>query len=168
MNNLLSLNDFETVFAPDRCDIRISSRLIAQHFSKEHSTVLRAINNCQCSKEFSRDNFVVAKYKDKQGEYRKEVMLTEKGFNMVVLAFSGKKAAQYREAYINAFTELRTRYTKLLKKEANRQVTYRQKFITETNQAGWNKEKTIKALTPTHELPAPDLLEEIRDTWGLK
>ena len=47
-----------------------TSQIVAKVFSKNHSKVLRDIRELGCSEEFSRANFGLAKYKDKQGKLR--------------------------------------------------------------------------------------------------
>jgi len=84
----------------------VSSRYIAQVFSKEHKDVLRAIQNCSCSEEFGRRNFKQSSYKNEQNKKQPEVLLTKDGFTFIVMGFTGKKAAQFKEAYINRFNEM--------------------------------------------------------------
>lgn len=82
-----------------------SSRKVAGVFSKRHDVVLRAIDNCECSDEFRNRNFVVSYYREGRGKY-KEYLLTKDGFAFIVMGFTGKKAAQFKEAYINRFNEM--------------------------------------------------------------
>lgn len=84
----------------------VSSRYVAEVFGKEHKDVLRAIQNCGCSDEFNRRNFTPTSYKDKQGRKQPEVLLTKDGFAFIVMGFTGKKAAAFKEAYINRFNEM--------------------------------------------------------------
>ncbi len=84
----------------------VSSRHIAQVFNKEHKDVLRAIQNCSCSDEFGRRNFKQSSYKNEQNKKQPEVLLTKDGFAFIVMGFTGKKAAQFKEAYINRFNEM--------------------------------------------------------------
>jgi len=84
----------------------VSSRFVADVFNKEHKNVLAAIENCECSTEFSRLNFKQSTYKDSRGKKQPEVLLTKDGFAFIVMGFTGKKAAQFKEAYINRFNEM--------------------------------------------------------------
>jgi len=84
----------------------VSSRFVADVFNKEHKNVLAAIENCECSIEFSRLNFKPSTYKDSRGKKQPEVLLTKDGFAFIVMGFTGKKAAQFKEAYINRFNEM--------------------------------------------------------------
>ena len=59
----------ELVFQKKNKEIT-TSQIVAKVFSKNHSKVLRDIRELGCSEEFSRANFGLAKYKDKQGKTR--------------------------------------------------------------------------------------------------
>lgn len=84
----------------------VSTRDIAEIFKKEHKSVLRAIENCQCSDEFRRHNFAPSSYKNEQGKKQPEYLLTKDGFAFIVMGFTGKKAAQFKEAYIDRFNKM--------------------------------------------------------------
>lgn len=83
----------------------VSSRKIAEVFEKRHDVVLRTVETCGCSAEFRNHNFVVSSYREGKGKY-KEYLLTKDGFAFVVMGFTGKKAAQFKEAYIKRFNEM--------------------------------------------------------------
>ncbi len=79
---------------------------IAKAFGKRHQHVIRAIENLQCSAEFSTAHFWASEkindlgiFDKKQKFYRMDFS----GFVMVVMGFSGPHAARVKEAYINAF-----------------------------------------------------------------
>ena len=83
-----------------------TSRQISEVFSKQHSHVLRKIQTLDCSEEFNRLNFELVDYIDSKGQSRKEFQITRDGFTMLAMGFTGKKAAQFKEAYINAFNDM--------------------------------------------------------------
>lgn len=83
-----------------------SSRLVAEYFGKRHDSVTRAIRNLNCSKEFNDHNFAVVNYTDKKGETRQEYLMTKDGFTILAMGFTGAKAMQFKEAYINAFNKM--------------------------------------------------------------
>ena len=60
-----------------------TSQIVAKVFSKNHSKVLRDIRELGCSEEFSRANFGLAKYKDKQGKTRDCYEITKDGFTLL-------------------------------------------------------------------------------------
>ena len=85
---------------------KTTSLLVAKFFGKRHSEVLRKIDLLDCSKEFSERNFASADYLDEQGKFRRMVNMTKDGFVFLVMGFTGKKSAQFKEAYINEFNRM--------------------------------------------------------------
>jgi Rha family phage regulatory protein len=83
-----------------------TSRKVAEFFEKEHSNVLKAIDNLECSEIFRKVNFNSTNYLDVQGKNKREVVLTKDGFVFAVMGFTGKKASQFKEAYIKAFNKM--------------------------------------------------------------
>lgn len=80
-----------------------TSLVIAQAFEKEHKDVLRAIYNMECSPEFNERNFAPVGYKDAKGEIRPAYRLTRDGFAFLAMGFTGKKAAAWKERFLEAF-----------------------------------------------------------------
>lgn len=83
-----------------------TSQAVAEKFGKSHSVVLRALRNIDCSEEFSQCNFASVEYTDKKGESRPMVTMTKDGFVFLVMGFTGKKAAKFKEDYINEFNRM--------------------------------------------------------------
>ena len=83
-----------------------SSIDVARHFGKQHKTVLRAIANLDCSPEFNERNFALVEYVDAKGEQRPAYQLTRDGFMFLAMGFTGKDAARWKEAYIDAFNRM--------------------------------------------------------------
>lgn len=84
----------------------VSSRKIAEYFGKRHDDVLKAIRNLTCSPEFNVRNFAEVNYKDKKGESRPEFLMTRDGFVFLVMGFTGEKASEIKEQYIEAFNHM--------------------------------------------------------------
>lgn len=80
-----------------------SSKTVAEVFGKDHGKVLRAIRNLECSEEFNQANFGFVQYADAKGEMRPAYAMTRDGFSYLVMGFTGKKAAQWKERFIEAF-----------------------------------------------------------------
>lgn len=97
--------------------ITTTSQQIAAHFGKRHDTVLRAIRNMECSAEYRLRNFAESSYRNEQGKEQPCYRLTRDGFVFLAMGFTGKDAAQWKEAYITAFNKMeqellaRTPYT---------------------------------------------------------
>ncbi|MDR1926176.1 MAG: Rha family transcriptional regulator [Endomicrobium sp.] len=83
-----------------------TSLKIAEVFNKRHDAVLRSIKSLDCSEEFNLHNFAVVEYIDAKGEKRPSYTITRDGFTFLAMGFTGKKAAQFKEAYIKAFNTM--------------------------------------------------------------
>jgi Rha family phage regulatory protein len=80
-----------------------SSLKVAEAFRKEHSNVLQSLRNLECSQEFNRLNFQETSVPDVQGRNQPVFNMTRDGFMLLVMGFTGKKAMQCKEKYIEAF-----------------------------------------------------------------
>lgn len=118
---------------------------IAKCFIKRHDNVLRCISNLDCSPEFTALNFELSTYTDCTGRNLPVYNITRDGFIFLVTGFTGKKAAQFKEAYINAFNEMeKALLTKQLPKiEPEHSYRYHVE-ITITDRLFGNNRATIK------------------------
>lgn len=96
----------EIVFRGTNDQAMTSSLLVAKEFGKEHNKVMRDINNLACSQEFRAANFGESSYVSEQGKEFPMFTMTKDGFSFLVMGYTGKKAAQFKEAYINAFNKM--------------------------------------------------------------
>ncbi|EOK0578659.1 Rha family transcriptional regulator [Escherichia coli] len=80
-----------------------SSLAVANFFSKRHDDVLKKIRTLECSASFTARNFSVSDYTDCTGRKLPCYQITRDGFAFLAMGFTGKRAAQFKEAYINAF-----------------------------------------------------------------
>lgn len=83
-----------------------TSRDIAETFGKRHDDVLKRIRALDCSPEFNARNFAAVEFTDAKGETRTEYRITRDGFAFLCMGFTGAKAAQWKERYINTFNKL--------------------------------------------------------------
>lgn len=87
-----------------------TSLRIAEHFGKKHFHVLRAIKNLDCSPEFRASNFGLTSKPVQMpgGGVRNDTVctMTRDGFVFLAMGFTGKEAAKWKEAYINAFNAM--------------------------------------------------------------
>lgn len=88
-------------FSEDK--LYVSSLDVAHHFDKLHYNVLRSIEALECSQEFRALNFEGSSYPTAQGKQMPMYRMTRDGFTMLVMGFTGAKAAYWRERYIQAF-----------------------------------------------------------------
>lgn len=95
-----------------------SSLDIAETFEKAHRGVLRDIRNLDCSEKFGKHNFVLTSYTDKQGKEKPMALMTRDGFTFLVMGYTGEKAAQFKEAYIEQFNRMeRALYRRQIERE---------------------------------------------------
>lgn len=83
-----------------------SSREVAKNFNKRHDNVIQSISKLGCSDKFRLLNFKESYYKNEQNKRQPEYLMTRDGFSILVMGFTGKKAMQFKEAYINAFNQM--------------------------------------------------------------
>lgn len=86
--------------------VTTTSQQVARHFGKRHDTVLRAIRNLECSADYRLRNFAASSYVNEQGKEQPCFRLTRDGFVFLAMGFTGKEAAQWKEAYIEAFNRM--------------------------------------------------------------
>lgn len=83
-----------------------TSVAVAEYFRKLHKNVIQKIETLECSPEFNRLNFKPVDYIDAKGEKRPAYQITKNGFVFLVMGFTGKKAAAFKEAYIAEFDRM--------------------------------------------------------------
>nr|EER3131984.1 peptidase [Escherichia coli]EFM3504612.1 peptidase [Escherichia coli] len=89
-----------------------SSLAVANFFSKRHDDVLKKIRTLECSASFTARNFSVSDYTDCTGRKLPCYQITRDGFAFLAMGFTGKRAAQFKEAYINAFNQMEKQLSK--------------------------------------------------------
>ena len=85
----------------------VDSRLVAKAFGKDHKTVLRSIDlilskDSGYSPEFCKCNYTPASFIDTRGRKQRCYAMTRAGFTMLVMGFTGSKAAQFKEFTLGA------------------------------------------------------------------
>lgn len=98
------MNDL--VFKGQNDQILTNSLLVAEKFGKEHSKVMRDIENLSCSVEFRAANFGVSSYISQQNKELPMCVMTKDGFSFLVMGYTGKKAGLFKEEYIKAFNAM--------------------------------------------------------------
>jgi Rha family phage regulatory protein len=91
-------------------DIPVTISLkVAEYFEKEHKNVIRDIEKLFSNglKNELVKMFILDTYKDKKGETRKQYLITQDGFALLVMGFTGAKAMKFKLAYIKAFNEMK-------------------------------------------------------------
>lgn len=83
-----------------------TSQAVAEYFIKRHDNVIQKIKSLDCSSEFTALNFQASEYNDSTGRKLPMYEMTKDGFVFLVMGFTGKKAAAFKEAYIAEFNRM--------------------------------------------------------------
>lgn len=89
---------------------------VAETFGKRHDHVLRDIEKVMdnCDEKFSLLNFGESSYKNSQNKKQPKYLLSKDGFTLLVMGYTGKKAMQFKIAYINRFNQMESFIKSLL------------------------------------------------------
>ena len=117
MKELIPMDEYG-VFANTKLEVMVDSRIVADVFEKEHKDVIRAIKKVISpesgySEEFGQRNFAPSSYKNSQNKIQPCYQMTRDGFVALAMGFTGKKAAQFKEAYIRRFNEMEAHILKI-------------------------------------------------------
>ena len=110
MKQLIPMDE-HGMFADYNDTALVDSRFVADAFEKGHREVLRSIDQILSddsgySAEFNRCNFAPISYTDVRGRKQRCYAMTRDGFTALVMGFTGKKAARFKEFYIKRFNEM--------------------------------------------------------------
>lgn len=83
-----------------------TSQDVANYFGKLHKNVIAKIESIECSPDFTKLNFKLSEYTDSTGRTLPMYEMTKNGFTFLVMGFTGKRAAQFKEAYIAEFDRM--------------------------------------------------------------
>ena len=88
-----------------------TSRKVAEVFEKQHKNVLLAIRELEIPEEYRKLNFQPSVYEQPNPSGGKpiqqpEYLITRDGFTILAMGFTGKKAMQFKIAYIEAFNAM--------------------------------------------------------------
>ena len=83
------------------------SLTVADVFSKRHDNVMQDIRELGCSEEFSLLNFQESTYTNDRGRRYARYLMTEQGFVLLVMGYTGKEAMHFKEQYIAEFDRMR-------------------------------------------------------------
>ncbi|ABS43435.1 Cpp32 [Campylobacter jejuni subsp. doylei 269.97] len=120
MNNVIIINNQEVIFENKDEQVFCTSLDVAKVFGKRHDHVLRDIENILndlreigTSKDLlnfgeTYRNTEIRGFGKVKGKTRKDrcYNLTRDGFSLLAMGFTGKKALQFKIAFINAFNEM--------------------------------------------------------------
>lgn len=104
MNQVPVLN-FQDFIAAEGETLTTTSQHVAAVFGKRHKYVLEKIRAlvAEIPDDFNGPNFRPVVYTDAKGESRVSYTLTQSGFALLAMRFTGSKALAFQVAYIKAF-----------------------------------------------------------------
>lgn len=105
MKQIIPMDEYG-IFIDNHDTIRVDSLIVAEMFEKRHDDVLRSIRNLDCSEEFRLRNFAESSYRNGQGKKQPCYYMTRDGFVFLAMGYRGKKASQFKEAYIKRFNQM--------------------------------------------------------------
>ncbi|ERT11894.1 Rha family transcriptional regulator [Photorhabdus temperata] len=94
-----------------------TSQAIGKYFKRDHDKIIKRIENLDCSDEFLTRNFRRVQYWHRGNEYD-SYEVTKDGFSFLVMGFTGKKAAAFKENYIKQFNYMENWITERLETKA--------------------------------------------------
>ena len=83
-----------------------TSRNVAENFDKNHRDVLRDIRNLTAQNSAMKNMFFETTYKNSRGQEHPEVLMNRDGFTLLAMGFTGKRALEFKLAYIEQFNEM--------------------------------------------------------------
>lgn len=83
-------------------------KLVAEHFGKRTQDLQRSIKKLIKTDETLRSEFIETTYKDSTGRTLPTYYLTQEGFALLVMGFTGKEALRWKRAFYKAFEEMRS------------------------------------------------------------
>lgn len=94
--------------------VETTSRAVANFFQKEHKDVLRKIAMLECTPLFTQRNFTLCHENNElqNGKPQPYYSMTRNGFIFLVMGFTGKRAAAFKEAYIVEFDRMEAELAK--------------------------------------------------------
>lgn len=151
----------------DNGEPKTTSLAVAKKFGKRHGDILRAIKRMDCSKEFAERNFALCfKINDLQnGKKQPFYSMTKDGFVFLVMGFTGKVAAKFKEDYINEFNRMTDKLngnigTLLERHNAKSGILKRGKEI--ASDCGYNLWFYGQVVNPKVELEIADIEKELQ------
>ncbi len=113
-STITSAKSSDLVFITQDNQLVTDSIKVAEYFGKRHHHVLDKLKSLECSSEFAKTNFCVCHKNNElqNGKPQPFYQMTKDGFMFLVMGFTGKRAAEIKERYINAFNEMQSRLSR--------------------------------------------------------
>ena len=138
---------------------KTTSLVVAEFFSKQHKNVIRIIDNLDCSDKFSQLNFEPSEYTDDRGKVRRMYHMTKNGFIFLVMGFTGKAAAGFKEIYITEFD----RMSNFISERQNGLMFRYNKLTLTYNNIDRSASDAGRDLNHLGKIAKPELLKQLHD-----
>lgn len=99
MNNLVNITNDKPI---------TELKLVAERFGKRTQDLQRSIKKLINTDETLRSEFIETTYKDSTGRTLPTYYLTQEGFALLVMGFTGKEALRWKRAFYKAFESMRS------------------------------------------------------------
>ncbi|PNH90856.1 hypothetical protein C1M56_00970 [Vibrio diazotrophicus] len=109
-----SAKSSDLVFVSQTNELVTDTFNVSKYFGKRHDNVIQKVRSLDCSNEFAALNFKVCHKNNElqNGKLQPFYQMTKDGFMFLVMGFTGKRAAEIKERYIDAFNEMATQLSK--------------------------------------------------------
>lgn len=88
-------------------------KLIAEYFNKQKQHLLRDIRNLINTDPTLESEYIPYQYKDSYGRKQNTYLITEEGFTLLCMGFTGSKALKWKREFYKAFKTLQDENSKL-------------------------------------------------------
>lgn len=94
----------DLVFKGQNDQVLTNSLLVAEKFEKRHDSVFRSVNQMiEKSPQKCGELFSIATYIDSSGKENQMYIMNRKGFTLLAMGFTGKKAFDFKSDFYDAF-----------------------------------------------------------------
>lgn len=140
MNNLININN-------NNGTLTVTSREVAENFEKRHDHVVRDIEALKSQSPKLGSELIESSYITDRGRQYKEYLITEKGFTLLAMGFTGEKALEFKIKYIEAFQAMRDTLSKPMTMEQI--VLFSAQRLVDIQQAQEMQERKLIGLAQT-------------------
>ena len=127
--------EIELVFKGENGQVLTNSLCVSKAFGKEHKRVMQDIRELTCSQEFRQHNFVQSSYLNNQNKEQPLYIMTEDGFTFLAMGYTGEKASEFKEKYINQFNLMKKKIEEEKSNKFSIPQTYSEALLLASNQA---------------------------------
>jgi len=158
---LVENNGVDVEFELAGSEFKMNSLDVASVFEKQHKHVIEKIEKIdRFAKLLTGSKIRLSEYQDKSGKSNKSYQFDRDVFSFIVMSFTGKKAEEWKWAYIDAFNKMEQ-----LLKDGSKQIEEITGFMEISKSTNYPKTQLIKAHYRTSKSEeAKEMAKKVRDT----